>query len=112
MGNNIEKINQLAQKGKAAKILPFLKSKDQPTRIAAIRGLGRCANDEEAYNNLTSMMSTTSDKEELIAIYDSLGELGKEQTFYHLSHYISKETDPQLLEAMRKAMAKIRQHKE
>lgn len=112
MGNNVEKINNYAQKGKAGKILPYLKSKDKETRMAAIRALGKCDKDEDAYNNLTSLMNTVSDKQELIAVYESLGELGKEQSFYHMSHYIGKETDPDIIAAMRKAMAQIRQHKE
>lgn len=112
MGNNIEKINHYAEKGKAGKILPYLKSKDQETRLAAIRALGRCESNEDAFNHLTSMMTSTTDKAELMAVYSALGDLGKEQSFYHMSHYISKETDPEIIETMRKAMAKIRQHKE
>lgn len=112
MGNNIDKINHYAEKGKATKILPYLKSKDKDTRIAAIKGLGRCDRSEEAFNHLTSLMTMVTDKAEMIAVYEALGNLGKEQSFYHMSHYINKETDPDIIEAMRKAMAKIRQHKE
>ena len=112
MGNHIEKINHYAEKGKANKILSYLKSKDQETRLAAIKALGRCSNSEEAFNQLTPMMTSTSDKTERMAVYSALGDLGKEQSFYHMSHYMSKETDPEILETMRKAMSKIRQHKE
>lgn len=112
MGNNIEKINKLAEKGKVSKILSYLKSKDKATRVAAIRALGKCDRNEEAINTLTTMLIATTDKEERIAIYDSLGELGKEQSFFHISHYLDKENDPDVAAAMRKAMAKIRQRKE
>ena len=110
MGNNIEKIEKLAQKGKAEKILAFLKSKDKETRLAAIRALGKCHDNEEAVNNLTSMMNMVTDKEERIALFESLGQLGKEQSFFHISHYVDKETDPDVAAAMRKAMAMIHQH--
>jgi len=112
MGNNIEKINRFAEKNKVSKIIPFLHSKDKEARLAAIHALGRCDQSEEAYNHLTSMMTATSDKAERMAVYAALGELGKEQSFYHMSHYISKETDPEIIEAMHNAMARIRRHKE
>lgn len=112
MGNNIDKINRYAEKGKVSKILPYLKSKNQETRIAAIRALGNCEKNEEAINNLTSMMPFVTDKAERIAVFDALGNLGKEQSFYQISHYFDKETDPEIREVMRKAMGKIRQRNE
>lgn len=110
MGNNIEKINHFAEKGKANKILPYLKSKDKATRLAAIHGLGHCDGNEEAFNHLTTMMTSVTDKEERMAVYEGLGDLGKEQSFYHMSHYITKEQDSDVVEAMRKAMSKIKTH--
>ena len=49
-------------------------------------------------------------KDELIAICDALGNLGKEQSFYHISHYMDQVSAPDVFDTMQKAMAKIRQH--
>ena len=110
MGITIEKLNQFAAKGKENKILPHLKSKDKQIRIGAIKALGNCTGGEEGFNQLTTMMPMTTDKDELIAICDALGNLGKEQSFYHISHYMDQVNDPDVIDAMRKAIAKIRQH--
>ena len=91
MGKNTEKINKLADKKKAAKLVAFLKSKDKETRLDAIRALGKCGG-EEAINALTTNI-ITPDEEEKIEVIKALGVCGKDASFYLLSHYATKKTN-------------------
>jgi len=111
MANTIEKISRYAEKGKVMKILPYTRTKDKETRLAAIRALGRC-DDEESIHYLTGKLTSCADKDELFAVLDALGSLGKDQSFYHIGYYIDKVNDPEVVRAMRLAMARIRERRE
>ena len=110
MGKNTERINKLADKKKADKIVAFLKSKDKETRLDAIRALGKCGG-AEAINALTTNI-ITPDEEEKIEVIKALGVCGKDASFYLLSHYAAKETNPIVKDVMREAMGQIRGRKE
>ncbi len=52
----IEKIGKLAEKGKAEKIVAFVRDKDKQVSLAAITALGKMADNEDAKNTLVSMV--------------------------------------------------------
>lgn len=107
-GNSIEKINDLAKKNKSTKIIPYTKSKDKNVRLAAIRGLGVSGGGEEAFNKLTSYLSST-DAQERAAAAEALGNLGRSQASSFISYHLDRETDSVVSQAMRSAMVKLRQ---
>lgn len=105
-GNPLTKIEKYTQKQKSGKIAGYLKSKDQAVRIAAIKALGQC-DDELSYNTLTSLI-TVGSTDERVAVMESLGQLGKDQSFSLISHYVGAEADPRVKQAMNDALAAIR----
>ncbi len=107
MGRHTDKINKLAEKKKAGKIVGYLNDKDPETRIDAIRALGKCGG-EEAINHLITQM-TAREPTERIEVAKALGECGPDAAFYHMSHSLEHETDPAVKEAMKEAMGRIHQ---
>ena len=103
----IAKIEKYAKKGKSDKLAGYLKNKDVSVRIAAIKALGQCE-DELAYNTLASLM-TEGSAEERIAVFESLGKLGKSQSFSLFSHYVGSESDPRVKQARNDALVALRQ---
>jgi len=108
-GISVEKINQLAQKKKTAKIIPHTKAKDPSIRMAAIRALGTSGGDE-AFNKLTQFLNSTNAQERAAAA-EALGTLGRSQARSFLSYYIDRETDSNVVRSMKMAMGKLDQTK-
>ena len=88
MGKHADKLNKLAEKNKADKIISYLNSRDKETRIDAMRALGQCGG-EEAVNHLTTLL-ITPDPDERAEVVRALGSCGTSATFSFLSHYASK----------------------
>ena len=107
MSKDLEKIKKYGEKKKSAKLMKYLNSKDSEIRIAAMRALGACG-DETGYNTLVNMMNDPN-PEVRVAAATGLGETKKDSAFTHLSHHINTEKDEKVIDAIRRAMSKVRE---
>ncbi len=103
----IEKIEKLAQKGKASKLVSFTRDKDKSVRLAAIAGLSKVVENEDALNTLVGLMED-EDQDIRKAVVTALGESKGSYVETKLSYCLSHEKDPQVLEAAREALKKVR----
>lgn len=99
----IEKIGKLAEKGKAEKIVAFVRDKDKQVSLAAITALGRMADNEDAKNTLVSMVEN-EDADIRRAAVTSLGAASGSYVETRLRYCLANEKDPQVLAALRKAL--------
>ena len=100
----IEKVEALAQKGKADKLIKFTRDTDKQVVLAAVRALGDLAGNEDALNALVGMMEHEDAgvrKEVVTAIGKSNGSYVKTQLMYCVGH----EKDAQVLQAAKEALA-------
>ncbi len=73
----IEKIGKLAEKGKAEKIVAFVRDKDKQVSLAAITALGKMADNEDAKNTLVSMVENEDADIRRAAVTSLGGGVGK-----------------------------------
>lgn len=106
---NIKKIEKLTQKKKVDKLIGFLKNNDKDTRLAAIRSLRNFGDNDNAYNNLISILNT-SDTDERIAAAEALSSSTRESACTYLGHLIGNETNEQAITVMKNAISSIRQN--
>ena len=107
-GSDLQKVEKLVAKKNSTKLMGYLNSKDEAVRLAAIVGLGK-TNDENAFNSLTSLLSSDNAGERAAAA-EALGEMGMERASTFISHVQQTETDEKAKEAMGKAIGKLRKH--
>lgn len=106
MSSKSEKFAKLAAKGKGGAIAKFLKNKDLDVVMDAIAALGKCGG-EDAINALTGL-SSTGDKPLKIAAIKALGECGGAYNTTLFSYDLTKETDPDIVAALKDALGQIR----
>ena len=106
MSAKLAKLEKLAGKGKGAKIVKFLKSKDVEVVLDAIASLGKCGG-EDAINALTGLSQST-DKTQRVAAIKALGECAGEYNVTLLSNDFKSEKDPEIKEIISETLAKIR----
>ena len=105
-GNDLQKIEKLAAKGKNEKLVHFLKSKNKETRMAALKVI-ESANCEEAYNTLIGMMHC-EDVEERIAVLTAIGKSKNPGAITSISYDLQKENNKEVADAMRSAIVNLR----
>lgn len=108
--NDVKTIEKLAQKGKESKIIPFLESKKQETRIAAAKAF-KNVDKPEIYNNLITMLHNSA-AEERLAAAEALSLSKQAAALTHLSHRMDLEKDEKVSQAIHNAIVCIREHME
>ncbi len=103
---NIAKIEKYTKKRKPEKIIGFLKNKDKTTRLAAIRALRNFEDNDDAYNNLITILDNP-DIDERIAAAESLSSSKRDSACTYLNHLIGKETNKHALDVMKDAVSSI-----
>lgn len=105
-GNKMDKVAKAIEKNNAGMLIQLAENNDPSVRLAAIAGLGKVGGDETSNCLITLLHS--EDKATRLAVAQALGELGDMHTKAHLAAQLSKETDPEVHEAMSKAMSSIK----
>ena len=100
----IEKIGKLAEKGKAEKIVAFVRDKDKQVSLAAITALGKMADNEDAKNTLVSMVENEDADIRRAAVTSLGGGASGSYVETRLRYCLANEKDPQVLAALRKAL--------
>jgi HEAT repeat protein len=107
-GSKISAVEKAIKKSNAGALIGLADSKDGEVCMAAIAGLGNVGG-QEACNFLVSRLGNP-EPEMRIAIAHSLGVIGDKHTKAFLSAQMSKETKPEVKEAMREAMMLIKEY--
>ena len=101
-----EKLEKLAAKGKADKIIKLVNSKDPEVAKDAIAALGKCGG-EDAINALTGL-SQSPDKDTRIAAIKALADCGGTYSVTLIGNDFIREQDPELKQAMSETLDTIR----
>ena len=101
-----EKLEKLAAKGKADKIIKMVNNKDPEVVQDAIAALGKCGG-EDAINALTGLCQS-QDKASKIAAIKALANCGGTYTVTQISNDFIKEQDPELKQVMSETLDTIR----
>ena len=104
-GSKEQKLEKLVAKKKADAIINLIGGKDISLSLKAIEALGKVPGDE-SYNELISLIRSPRADIRAAAI-SALGTLGDPKARAHISHMVAAEKDPVVVEAMKKAMAKL-----
>ena len=105
-GNKLGKVAKAIEKGNAKVLVDLASDNDVEVKLAAIAGLGETGG-EDATNFLITQLHD-NDSAIRIAVAKSLGVLGDMHTKAHVSAQMNKETNPEVREALSKAMAGIK----
>lgn len=108
--SKIEKVEKYIKSGKVHKLVDLTKDKDKEVCLAAIRGLGKFAENEDALNTLVNM-EEDSDAEIREAVVTAMGDATGSYVETQLSYCLGHEKDPKVLEAARNSLKKIRGEK-
>ena len=101
-GNSLKKIEKLAQKQNAEKLIEFVHDKHPQTRLAAIDALGQCK-DEAAYNALIALVHDPDAGVRAHTIL-ALKVMGDPKARVHIEHQKTLEKDADVLAAIHEAL--------
>ena len=107
-GNKMEQVSKAIEKKSASKLIKLCEDTDQEVRMAAIAGLGVVGGDD-ASNYLVFHLKNPN-PEVRVAIAKALGILGDMHTKAFVLAQMNKEKDPDVLEALRKALGTIKDY--
>lgn len=105
-GDKMSKVEKAIEKRNPKALIDLAETKDTALRLAAIAGLGKVGGDDAANYLITQLGG--SDPQVRIAVAEALGVMGDMHTKAHVSAQLNKETDPQVREAISKAMKNIK----
>ncbi len=97
MGNKIEKIAALGEKGKQAKLLGFCTNKDAEVRAAAATAIGKTKGDD-GYNALINLLRDPDDSVR-VASAKALGAMGSKNAMEHLRYMMNHEGSSDTMKA-------------
>ena len=106
--NKLGHVEKAISKKHVSTLIGLSSDKDQEVCLAAIAGLGDVGGDE-AMNHLISCLQNTNPKVR-IAAAQALGELGDKHSKAFVSSQMNKEEDPDVRQALSKALSKIRNY--
>ena len=110
MSGKVGKIEGLANKGKASKLVKYAFSKDVSERIAAVTGMGKCTITEDAYNALLDALRDT-DIDVRIGAVKSLQAQNQRNAVEHIRHAYNDQSDPRLIAACKDASLTLSDYK-
>lgn len=100
-----EKIQKLAEKGKAPQLAKYIEDRDKETVLAAMEAAGGVDKDE-TFNALVIRISD-ADRDIREGAVKALGKMGNPRASAHLSHRLSAEKDEGVLAALKAAMQAV-----
>ena len=101
----IEKIEKLAGKGKAEKVLKFVGDKDKEVRLAAIKGVSGMIDDEDVRNTVVAL-TEDADPDIRKAAITAQGSGSGSYVETRLRYCLTHEKDEKVLQAVREALEK------
>lgn len=104
--SKLAKVEKCIEKGKEAELIKLAQDKHKEVRLAAIAGLGKVGKDD-AFNAMIALL-TDADPDFRAASVTALGEMGNNHADAHLRHRLELEKDERVLEALKKAIPKLR----
>ena len=107
-GNKMNAVEKAIRKNNASALVGLADGSDMEVCLAAIDGLGTVGGDE-ACNFLVAHVGNDAPTIR-IAVAKALGRIGDKHTKAFVNAQIAKETDPEVLEELHKAMSKIRNY--
>ena len=107
-GSKMNHVEKAIAKNHTSALIELCDNKDQEVCLAAIAGLGSVGGDDAA-NYLVAHLQNT-DPRVRIAIAKSLGTLGDMHTKAFVSAQLSKEENPDVRDALSKALALIKSY--
>lgn len=107
-GNKMNAVEKAVQKKNATALIGLANGGDREVALAAVAGLGGIGGDD-ACNYLVSHIGSEA-PEMRIAVAQALGRIGDKHTKAFVTAQIAKETNPEVREALTKAMALIRNY--
>ncbi|HPJ03498.1 MAG TPA: HEAT repeat domain-containing protein [Candidatus Limiplasma sp.] len=105
---SISHVEKAIAKSNVPSLIDLCGNKDRDICLAAIAGLGSVGGDD-ASNSLVSQFNNPDPKVR-IAVAKALGHLGDMHTKAFVSAQLSKEKDPEVLEALRTAYRQIKDY--
>lgn len=106
----IDKIEKYVKSGKVKKVITLALNDDKEVRLAAIAGLGKLVESEDAMNALINMMDDI-DVDIREAAVTALGESRDSYVETQLSYCISHDKEAKVIDAAKKSLEKIRASK-
>ena len=102
-GHNLKHIEKLAEKQDGEKLAKLAEDRHLETRLAALDALGKCRDNEDAYN---ALITAVHDEEPQVRAHaaSALAEMGDVKARAHLDHQRTKETDPAVKAAIEEAL--------
>ena len=102
----IDKIEKIAEKGNASKLVRYTNSRDAAERLAAVTGMGKCKITEEAYN---ALIDTLRDPEVSVRVgaVQALQAQNQKNALEHIRHAFNDQSDPKLIAACKEAAAAL-----
>lgn len=104
-GNKLAKIDKLVEKKNGDALAALAIGQKQEIRLKAIAGMGQVGGDS-CYNVLVTCLRD-ADPQVRSAAAVSLAQVGDHRGRGHLEHQLKTESDPQVREALRKALGCI-----
>jgi HEAT repeat protein len=107
-GNKMNSVEKAIKKSNASTLIGLCNNKDQEVCLAAIAGLGTVGG-EDAINYLVAHLQV-KDPKVRIAVAQALGTIGDIHTKAFVSAQMSKEENPDVREALSKALGQIKSY--
>lgn len=105
-GNKLAKVEKLTAKGKTDALIALTNDKSEEVRLAAVRGLGRCS-DDNAYNALVPLVHAPEAAMRIASI-NALADMNRPSGRVHIEHQMRVEKDTQVLNAMQNALSRLK----
>ena len=105
-GNKLTKVEKLTAKKKTSALIPLTTDKNEEVRLAAVRGLGACE-DDDAYNALVPLVHSSEAAMRKAAIL-ALADMNRPSARGHIEHQLRVEKDAQVLAAIQNALSRIK----
>ena len=107
-GSKMSKVEKAIEKNNLKALLDLADAKDPEVRMAAIVGMGKVGGDDASNYLITQLRNPEAPVR--IAVAQALGLLADMHTKAHVAAQLAKETDPEVRDAMSKAMGNIKDY--
>ena len=99
-----KKLAKLVENQDAGRIIEMITEKDVALSLKAAAALGKVPGNDDAYNMLITLLRSPMAKMRVVAV-NALAEMADQKARAHVDHNYLSETDEEVREAMRQAMA-------
>ena len=100
---------KIGASGNSRKIMKILKTGEYEEKRLTLLAMGRAASGSDAvYNQLVQILQAADQKEDILLAVEAISLSGKSTAISQLEFMIERNSDPEVDEAMRKAIRTIR----